>query len=137
MKDINEEEWRDILGWEGFYIVSNLGRIFSIGRKVTQGSRQMTIKSKMLKQILNKKTLGYTDTVVYLASKDKGYRSKKYKIHRLVAEAFIPTKDKTLEVNHKDNNPLNNQVYNLEWVSHKENMVYSSSQNRMKGRTKK
>ncbi len=62
---------------------------------------------------------------------DKGYLrtslgyGNTFKIHRLVAEAFIPNPDKKKEVNHKDGNKLNNNVSNLEWATHLENMQHA------------
>lgn len=137
MKDISLEEWKDIKDWEGFYMISNLGRVLSVGRKVTQGKRKVTVKTKVLSPIINKKTDNYSEEVVYLASKDKGFRRKKYRVSRLVADAFIPKKKDKEQVNHIDCNPCNNNVSNLEWTNQKENMEHASKLKRMKGRIKK
>ncbi len=59
---------------------------------------------------------------------------KQHFIHRLVATAFIPNDDNTLEVNHKDEDKLNNYAFNLEWVTRKENMNYGNTQNKIHNR---
>ena len=95
-----KELWHDIIGFDGFYQVSNLGRI-------------KNKKGKILKPYLQN---GYLRVGLY---KDK--KIKSIYIHRLVATAFIPKiKDKNI-INHKDGNKLNNNVQNLEWCNYSEN----------------
>lgn len=106
------EIWKDIKGYEGLYQVSNLGRIKSLGNLQNR-------KEKLLKvNIYN----GYC--IVYLYKNNK---KKSYLCHRLVAEAFIPNPDNLPQVNHKDENKLNNRVDNLEWCTSKYNVNYSSA----------
>lgn len=62
----------------------------------------------------------------------KNGKYKQHFIHRLVAEAFIPNDDKTLEINHKDEDKTNNYAFNLEWVTRKENMNYGNTQNKIR-----
>lgn len=104
------EVWRDIKGFEGRYQVSNLGRVKSLARR-------MVVKDRILKPFGNNK--GYKCVHLW------NIQHKEPLVHRLVAEAFINNPDNKKEVNHIDGNPLNNKVENLEWVSHKENMLHS------------
>lgn len=68
---------------------------------------------------------GYLTVILY-----KNGKIKNYKIHRLVAEAFIPNPNNYPCVNHKDENPSNNCINNLEWCTHKYNMNYGTCQQR-------
>ncbi len=113
----NNEVWKDVKGFEGFYQVSNLGNVRSKIRKVSNGSIRpsRTLVSK-----------GTDYQAVQLWMNNKGYNKL---VHRLVAEAFIPNPDNLPEVNHKDKNPKNNCVENLEWVSTAYNVKHKN-QNR-------
>jgi len=111
------EVWKEIKGYEGFYEVSNFGRIRSISRYIKQKNNSTkNIEGKILKPILNNKGKGYL-----MVALSKNGREKRYYIHRLVAEAFISNKYNKKEVNHIDENPQNNKINNLEWVTHLEN----------------
>lgn len=108
------EIWKDIKGYEGFYQVSNLGQVKSVERTIPHAfSGYMTIKERILK---SGDYQGYKTVV--LTTKGK---MKTKKIHRLVAEAFIENLTNAECINHKDRNPSNNNVENLEWVSKREN----------------
>lgn len=121
------EIWRDIIGYEGFYQVSNLGNVKSLPRKITQfnnGTKTLTFyKGKILKP---QKRGNYL--IVHLTKKGK---QKWLFIHRLVAQAFIEQKEGCNIVNHLDNNPSNNKAENLEWTTYKGNMQYASKQGRI------
>jgi len=101
------EELKDIIGYEGFYKVSNYGRIFSIKRNRFL-KPQIGIKNKYLYIIL---------------SKDK--KGKGFLVHRLVAIAFIPNPENKEQVNHIDGNRSNNYLENLEWNTRSENNIHS------------
>lgn len=104
------EEWRDVLGYEGIYKISNLGNIKSIERISTNGKR---LKEKFLyTHLIN----GYRVVSLYKCGKQKNC-----KIHRLVAEAFLPNPNKKPCVDHIDTNKENNTVENLRWVTYQEN----------------
>lgn len=118
MDSIITEEWRNIEGYKGLYQVSNLGRVKSLPKARTspKGSRYVR-SSVILKGFDNR---GYRYVILY---KDGKGHSKK--IHRLVAEAFIPNPYNLSDVNHIDYNRANNVVTNLEWISKADNLKYS------------
>ena len=105
------EEWRDVVGFEGLYKISNLGVVKSVQRLSLQNH---IIYEKIIKPHPNNS--GYLDVSLY---KD-GKRIHK-KIHRMVAEAFIPNPNNLPEVDHIDADKNNNCVDNLHWVTHSEN----------------
>ena len=115
---MEEEIWKDIPGYDGIYQVSNLGRVKSIPRVVQFGNRERITQEKFLKPCNNGS--GY-----YYVSLGAGVENRRY-IHRLVAEAFIPNPDNLPEVNHIDENPVNNSVYNLEWCDRAYNLNYGT-----------
>ena len=115
MDDKNEIIWKDIPGYEGLYKVSNTGEIYSMR------------ENKNLS--LSKDRYGYVQIILY-----KNGESKTYKVHRLVALAFIPNSDpiKYPIINHKDENKANNNVENLEWCDYQYNNTYGTILERRK-----
>lgn len=115
-----EEIWRDICGYEGMYMVSNLGRVKSIERMIPykRGNSDSTryIKEGVLSICVGKR--GYC--VVKL-----GRKSPTMTIHRLVAQSFIPNPENKPCVNHIDGNKLNNNVDNIEWCTYRENNIHA------------
>ena len=105
------EEWRDVEGFEGFYQISNLGRLKSRGGWCGTAKKKEAIRSTSFTRD------GYEKTRLIYHGNDKTCR-----IHRLVAEAFIPNPDNKSTVNHIDGNKKNNCVSNLEWTDRKEQM---------------
>lgn len=107
------EEWRDIKAFEGAYQVSNLGRV----KRIAPSRRYVS------EHIMSPHDIGKGYLCVSLT-----YQGKKQmlKIHRAVAEAFIPNPNGYPEVNHKDENPSNNCVDNLEWCTHLYNSQYGT-----------
>ena len=106
-----EEIWRDIKGFEGKYMVSNLGRVKSLNYNKTG-------KEKIMKGVPD----GYGYFQLSLCKEGK---VKNCRINRLVAQAFIPNPDNLPEVNHKDKIRTNNRVDNLEWCTTQYNVEYS------------
>lgn len=100
-----EEIWKDAVGYEKFFKVSNLGRIYS---KRTD---------RILRTVIHKQ--GYEVFCTRFGGKNSP--SKLFKVHRLVATAFIPNPENKPSVNHVDGIKNNNSIFNLEWVTAKEN----------------
>ena len=113
-----KEEWKDIKNYEGLYQVSNLGNVKSLERNKSNGKGLVKIDEKILTQ--NITNWGYCKVALY-----KNGARKYYKVHRLVAEAFIPNPNNKEQINHIDGNKLNNNVNNLEWNTRIENMNHA------------
>lgn len=111
-----KEIWKDIIGYEGHYQVSNLGNVKSLERKDRLGNKR---KEKLLKSCTNPK--GYHHVVLSL----NGSTHHK-SVHRLVAIAFIPNPHNYPQVNHIDENKANNCITNLEWCTYKYNANYGT-----------
>lgn len=131
------EVWKDVVGYEGLYQVSNLGRVRSVDR-VTFSTGTMRedanyhFKGKLLKQGNRNASISpYKQVVLY-----KDRKHKTYGVHRLVAEAFIPNPNNLPQVNHKDENPSNNNVNNLEWCTAKYNVNYGTATKRRANKTR-
>lgn len=118
---MTKEIWKDIVGYEGYYQVSSLGRVKSIDRDVLRcDERWQHCKSHILIPFQGT-TCNYLSIQL---SKDNS--PQKFLLHRLVAIAFLGLNPITeLEVNHKDGNRHNNKVENLEIVSHQQNIDHS------------
>lgn len=113
-----EEIWKDIKGYEGIYQVSTFGRMKSLDRYVTRKNGAVQFyPGKFLKICYNKRV------DVYEVHLRKNNKRKCFKVHRLVAEAFIENDDpiNKTTVNHKDGKRENNRVDNLEWATYSEN----------------
>lgn len=110
-----QELWLPIEGYEGYYEVSNMGRVKSLSRPVENSQRN--VKEKFNKFHLKRD--GYHSV---LLSKNK--IKKTIQLHRLVAKAFLPNPENKRVVNHIDGNKLNNCISNLEWVSSRENSCH-------------
>lgn len=120
------EIWKDVEGYEGLYQVSNLGRVKSLGMNFIRSDlKPYTRSGRILHQLV------YKNDYVKVELTNHGF-SKRYYVHRLVAQAFIPNPDNLPEVNHKDENPANNHVDNLEWCTHKYNSNYGTRAKRIK-----
>ena len=113
---LTEELWVSISGFEGRYEVSNMGNVRSL--------RYRKVKGRVSNMSPGAERGGYLYCILMV-----GGKGTKFKVHRLVAAAFIPTtgSNQTLVVNHKDGNVKNNKVDNLEWVTQAENLRHSKT----------
>jgi len=121
---MNEEIWKPIKGYEGYYEVSNFGNIRSIDRLVPFLHYSVHRKGRMMRLHTHRK--GYLE--VHLC---KNGKERIFKVHRLVALAFIPNPLKLPQINHKDENPANNSVDNLEWCDNSYNINYGERNKRL------
>jgi hypothetical protein len=119
---MENEKWAAIEGFNGEYKISNLGRI-----------KSYKMKNPKIMAIRHNEN-GYCTIALYKNA--KGYN---FKIHRLVAMAFIPNPKNKEQVNHKDGNKDNNKEYNLEWCTRSENEIHSfrvlKQKHNMRGKT--
>lgn len=109
-------DWLPINNYEGFYEVSDTGLVRSVDRI---SRHKHIIKGRMLKATPTSR--GYLGV-----SLSKNDIKKTFSVHQLVANAFIDNPDNKAQVNHKDENKLNNNVTNLEWVTCAENLSYGT-----------
>lgn len=119
------EEWRDITGYEGFYQVSNMGKVRSLDRTFLRSDgTTATYKSRVLKPA------GRPYLHVYLS---KNNVHNMMRVHRLVAEAFVPNPENLKCVDHIDCNKTNNRSDNLRWCNHLQNMQYAQENGLLAG----
>ena len=113
-----KEIWKDIEGYEGLYQVSNLGNVKSLDHMRKNGTNEYMQKGKLLKPQLNNKTRYFHIRL------SKNGKVKNFLLHRIIAQAFIVNPNNYKEINHKDENPSNNSLQNLEWCDKKYNINY-------------
>lgn len=120
-----KEVWKDIKNYEGYYLISNLGNVKSLDRYVYN----IALKSKLytVERIFKGKILKTSiDNHGYLqVNLSKNGKVKRFHVHRLVAEAFIPNPQNKPQVNHIDGNRANSNKNNLEWVTDRENKIHA------------
>lgn len=127
------EEWRDVVGFEGYYVVSNLGRIATLSHTVIYTSIydgvevKKTFNAKQCLRKLRRGKHGYMECTLRDSK-----RIKLMKVHRIVAEAFIPNSQNLPSVNHKDEDKTNNKVENLEWCTCLYNDNYGTRNKKLK-----
>lgn len=118
-----EEIWKDVVGYEGLYQVSNFGNVKSCQKKFTNWKGDIcNRKEAPIKQFINR--CGYYRATLY-----KNGKPRPFTVHRLVATAFIPNPDKLKDINHIDFNKQNNNVKNLEWCSRSYNVKHAIKHN--------
>ena len=115
------EEWRDVVGFEGLYMVSSFGRVISLKREVRNTHCSCRVVEQHIltpnKNISRPKYIRQS----YHLYKNKRNR-KSITAHRIVATAFIPNPNNYPDIDHIDGNPLNNNVHNLKWCNKVMNM---------------
>lgn len=128
LEDLPNEEWRDILGYEGAYMVSNMGRVKSLERKSMPYSYKGTITTYTVREKIcrQSRVLGYL-----IVSLSKEGVQTFYKVHRLVAQAFIPNTSNMPIINHKNEEKIDNCVGNLEWCDYQYNSNYGTRNKRL------
>ena len=124
------EEWRDVVGYEGLYMVSNIGNVKSLQRTAKSKNCSIRTVSEKLRKI-NKNKSGYLMVILNKEGKRKGM-----KIHRLVAEAFIPNPLNLPQVNHRNEIKSDNRVENLEWCTQDYNNKYGTRTERTSKKVK-
>jgi hypothetical protein len=112
------EVWKPIKGYEGQYAISSMGRIKSLSRSTPNHTGIWKRPERILAQTMSDR--GYYKACLYRNNKKKHFR-----VHSLVAEAFLPNPGNLKEVNHIDGNKLNNSISNLEYVTHSQNMKHA------------
>jgi hypothetical protein len=115
--NLENEEWRTVVGYEGYYEVSNYGRVKSLSRIKTIHKGTFVSKEHLLKLKTEK-----NDNVRVMLQRE-GIR-KTYMVHRLVGFAFIPNPNGLPEINHINRDRTCNLLDNLEWVTKQENMTH-------------
>lgn len=106
-----QEIWKNIDGYEGKYQISNLGNVKSLNYGGRGYARNLVPK-------INNSGRLWVELM-------KDGKKRQFLIHRLVGMAFIPNPDNLPQINHKDENPKNNRVDNLEWCTNLYNFHYS------------
>ncbi len=115
-----KENWKDINGYEGLYVVNKFGMVKALKKtivkcnNVIQNRKECILKNSICR-------IGYSKHILY---KGVGTR-KEFKTHRLVAIAFIPNPLDKPCVNHLDGDKQNNFYKNLEWCTRSENSIHS------------
>ena len=115
------EVWKDVLGFEGLYQISNFGNVKSLERYVfipAYGGQFRHLDEIILSKMVG--SMGYYKVVLC-----NGSKSKQVNIHRLIAIAFIPNPNNYPQVNHMDGDKQNNSINNLEWCTSKHNIRHS------------
>lgn len=116
------EIWKSVIGYEGYYDVSDHGRVRSLNRQVRGKHTRLVGSTRCLDNSWN----GYARISLW-----KQNKRNRFLVHRLVYAAFVGEIPEGKEVNHIDSDPNNNSVDNLEVVTHAENMQHAAKKGRL------
>ena len=117
-----EEVWKKVVGFEGLYEVSSMGRVRCIGRYVEKLNHGTKVNAYYTPRILEQR---YVPEGYLLVSLNSGKNQQSFRVHRLVAQAFIPNPDSKPFINHINGHPDDNRLENLEWCTPSENMIHA------------
>lgn len=119
-----QEVWKDVVGFEGLYKVSNLGNVMGMGKSWVCGMYNgIRVKpDSICKQSIE--TNGYKQ--VWLSINGEG---KNYLVHRLVGKAFLENHENKKDINHKNGDKTDNNLENLEWCTRSENIIHAFKNN--------
>lgn len=118
--DLFGEVWKDVLGFEGYYQVSNKGRVKTLSRTFNAKNGRLYTKQSQLHKLHDDCKRGYLKIIL----RKKG-EPKSFFVHRLVGIAFIENPENKRTINHKDGIKTNNCVENLEWATDSEQIKHS------------
>jgi hypothetical protein len=113
---MEQELWRDVVGYEGIYLISNLGNLKSIDRIIRTKDGICSFR-KGRDITIRKNNFGYYETRLY-----KNGKKKSAFLHRIIAEAFISNPNDLPQVDHINGDKRDNRIYNLRWVTRSQNM---------------
>lgn len=127
--DQSLEQWRPVAGYEGFYEISNLGRVRSLAGERWNGQAMHFFKGRILRPQSKSR---YLHVVL---SRDGKVKTKR--IHQMVAEVFLPPcpgqqgrRRNCYHIDHINNNPRDNRAANLQWLTHRENTYIKPARRR-------
>lgn len=115
---LDGEIWKDVVGYEGLYIVSNMGRIVSLSRHLRNRYSSRQTAPKILSPYVREVSQNYR---FYCVSLWKNNKSKSCRVHQVVATAFIPNPHNLPEIDHIDTDTANNSISNLRRCTRLEN----------------
>lgn len=114
-ESVTTELWKDIKGLEGWYQISNIGRVKRLKKKhCNHGKTNIVVRDYILTPAIDRK--GYLTVALPIDGK-----RKIVKVHRLVAEAFVPNPEHKAQIDHINRSVADNRVENLRWCTNKEN----------------
>ena len=117
-----EEVWKKVVGFEELYEVSSMGRVRCVGRYVEKLNHGTMVNAYYVPRILAQH---YVPEGYLMVNLNSGKNQKGFRVHRLVAQAFIPNPDNKPFINHINGHPDDNRLENLEWCTPSENMIHA------------